>query len=104
MSAPEREVSYGPASAKPPVRLPAGKALCDLLTAANSPMVFGCRNGVCGTCLAKVTARGGVLAPPDGDERDVLEMLCPDEPLARLACRVRLTADIVIEPIKLGVR
>ncbi len=99
----EREVDFGPLARKPPVRLPEGKALCDLLTVENSPVYFGCRNGVCGTCLTKITVRAGTLAPPDADERDVLELLCPDEPAARLACRVRLTADLTVVPIKLGV-
>ncbi len=99
----DHEVSFGEGAKKPPVRLPAGKPLSDLLTAQNSPMVFGCRNGICGTCLAAVTARSGVLAPPDSDERDMLDMLCPDDPKARLACRIRLTADIDITPIKLSI-
>ncbi|MDX6770891.1 MAG: 2Fe-2S iron-sulfur cluster-binding protein [Elusimicrobiota bacterium] len=98
----ERGVDFGPKARKPALRLPEGKLLCDLLTVENSPVYFGCRNGVCGTCLARVTVRSGDLAPPDADEAGVLELLCPDEPKARLACRVRLTADLTVEPLKLG--
>jgi ferredoxin len=100
---PEHEISFGPSALKPPVRRPAGKLLCDVLEPRDSPVVFGCRNGVCGTCLAEVSAAAGTLAPPDADERDVLDMLCPDRPAARLACRVRLSADLLVVPIKLSV-
>lgn len=99
----EHEISFGAGAQKPPVRLSAGKRLADVLTVANSPLFFGCRNGVCGTCLCAVTVRAGELAGPDADERDVLELLCPDEPRARLACRIKLTADLDIVPIKLSV-
>lgn len=99
----EHEISFGANALKPPVRLPAGKNLADALTAANSPVVFGCRSGICGTCLSRATVKAGVLPPPDQDELDVLEILCPNEPKARLACRIKLGADLVIEPIKLSV-
>lgn len=97
------EVSFGEDARKPPVRLPAGKDLSEALTVQNSPILFGCRTGICGTCLSKVTVRSGTLPPPDQDEKDVLEILCPNEPKARLACRIRLSADLSIEPIKLAV-
>lgn len=100
---PDFEVAFGEGSKKPPVRLPAGKNLADLLTVRNSPMYFGCRNGVCGTCLARVTDRSGTLPPPGQDERDVLELLCPAEPKARLACRITLCGDLTVEPLKLAV-
>lgn len=81
--------------------LPHGAHLSEVLTIENSPLLFGCRTGICGTCLARVDARSGELPPPSQDEKDVLELLCPNEPKARLACQIRLSADLTIEPIKL---
>lgn len=100
---PEFEVDFGPDAKKPPVKLPGGKELAEILTVKNSPILFGCRTGICGTCLSKVTVKNGTLPPPDEDEKDVLEILCPNEPKARLACRIRLSCDLTIEPIKLAV-
>jgi ferredoxin len=82
-------------------RLPHGAALSEVLTIENSPLLFGCRTGICGTCIARVEARSGELPPPTEDEKDVLDLLCPNEPKARLACQIRLSADLTIEPIKL---
>jgi ferredoxin len=99
----EFKVDFGPNAKKPPVTLPGGKDLAEVLTVQNSPILFGCRTGICGTCLSKVTDPSGTLPPPDQDEKDVLEILCPDQPKARLACRIRLSCDLTIEPIKLSV-
>lgn len=97
------EVDFGPNAKKPPVRLPGGKNLSEVLTVQNSPILFGCRTGICGTCLTQVTDKGGSLPPASQDEKDVLEILCPDNPKARLACQIKLTCDLTIEPIKLSV-
>jgi len=82
-------------------RLPHGANLSEVLTIENSPLLFGCRTGICGTCISRVEVRAGELPPPAEDEKDVLELLCPNEPKARLACQIRLSADLTIEPIKL---
>ena len=84
-----------------PIRIDAEASLSDILTCANSPVLFGCRTGICGTCIARVDAKGGILPPPSEDEKDVLSLLCPNEPKARLACQIKLSADLTIEPIKL---
>jgi len=94
------EVDFG-ALGKVSGRLPRGAALSEVLTLDNSPLLFGCRTGICGTCLSRVDAKGGTLAPPTEDEKDVLDLLCPNEPKARLACLIKLSADLTIEPIKL---
>lgn len=92
------EVEFGSGAR---ARLPRGANLCETLTIENSPLLFGCRTGICGTCLSRVEVRRGELPPPTVDEKDVLELLCPNEPKARLACLIRLSADLHIEPIKL---
>jgi ferredoxin len=93
------EIDFGSAGA-PRARLPRGTNLSEALTIENSPLLFGCRTGICGTCLSRVEVRRGELAPPTADEKDVLTLLCPNEPKARLACQIRLSADLSIEPIK----
>ncbi|MEL6937931.1 MAG: 2Fe-2S iron-sulfur cluster-binding protein [Cyanobacteria bacterium J06598_1] len=67
------------------------------LTLQNSPILFGCRTGICGTCL--VSASGNIL-PPNEDEQEVLALLAPDFPSARLACQLTPTGDFSLTPLK----
>lgn len=76
-----------------PVCLPKGSNLSEHLTVENSPVLFGCRTGICATCLVEVS---GSLPPPSEDEREVLEIVAPDNPKARLACQIDLTGPISI--------
>ncbi|MEO0351262.1 MAG: 2Fe-2S iron-sulfur cluster-binding protein [Cyanobacteria bacterium P01_A01_bin.15] len=69
--------------------------LADALTIQNSPILFGCRTGICGTCLVTVT---GDAPPPDADEQELLDVLAPDCPSARLACQLDVTHDLEIRP------
>lgn len=69
--------------------------LADKLTVQNSPILFGCRTGICGTCLVTVT---GDVAPPGPDEQELLDILAPDCPNARLACQLDVTHDLEICP------
>jgi ferredoxin len=93
-----------PGSGHPPVRLPGGAPLSAHLTPANSPLLFGCRTGICGTCAVAVTVGdGGALPPPSADEAEVLDVVCPERPGARLACQIDLRADIAVAPVAAGV-
>ena len=65
------------------------------LTIENSPVLFGCRTGICGTCLVEIE---GDISPPNEEEKEILELLAPGNQKARLACQVKLTADIKIKP------
>jgi ferredoxin len=78
-----------------PVELAAGAALSEHLDVGNSPLLFGCRTGICGTCLVRVE---GSLAPPSDEERELLEMLAPGDAQARLGCQIRLVGDIRVAP------
>lgn len=69
--------------------------LCECLTVQNSPVLFGCRTGICGTCLVVVE---GDIPPPNEDEKEVLETLAPSNIRARLACQLKLASDIKITP------
>jgi ferredoxin len=84
------------------VSLERGSILSERLSIANSPLLFGCRTGICGTCLIEVeTQENGELAYPSADEKELLELIAPGNPRARLACQIELRADIRIKYIGL---
>lgn len=78
-----------------PLMLPPHAPLSLHLTAQNSPVLFGCREGVCGSCLIRVDNADG-LAPASAHEAEALAVYAPDLPDARLACQLDLTADIAL--------
>jgi ferredoxin len=90
----EHVISFSPES-HPPINLVAGANLSEYLTAQNSPVLFGCRTGICGTCLIEIEhEENGALPPPSDDELELLEIIASDMPRARLACQIDLRADI----------
>jgi ferredoxin len=82
-----------PGTNYPAITLEPYQNLSEHLTVQNSPVLFGCRTGICGTCLVLVE---GEIPPPSPEEKEVLEMLAPENPQARLACQIALTNDIEI--------
>jgi len=74
-----------------PVDIDIQQPLSVSLTLQNSPILFGCRTGICGTCLVSAT---GDMVPPDPAEREVLEILAPLCPTARLACQIEPTGSL----------
>jgi len=78
-----------------PVEIAEGSNLSEVLTAENSPVLFGCRTGICGTCLSSVDA-AGQLEAPDPEEQEVLEVISEDEPNARLCCQLSISCDLKI--------
>jgi ferredoxin len=101
MAAPARSfrIAFG-ATGRPAVSIEEGMPLSVALTISNSPILFGCRDAICGTCLSKVQAESGALPPQSPEEKELLNILCPNEPKARLACQLKSCADITIEPLK----
>lgn len=92
----EFSISFSPAS-HPGLQLPRGAVLSEHLTISNSPVLFGCRTGICATCLIEVLAQeNGELAEPSEDEKELLDIVAPDNGKARLACQIALRADIRI--------
>ena len=79
----------------PPVRIAEGEHLSEHLTADNTPLLFGCRTGICGTCLVRVE---GPLPPPDDEELELLDVLAPGDAKARLACQLRACHDLCVDP------
>lgn len=101
MSSPteERRISFSHAT-HAPVSLPHGAMLSEHLSVENSPLLFGCRTGICGTCLIEVEeAANGELTEPGTDELELLEIIAPENKRARLACQIALSADIRIRYI-----
>lgn len=82
-----------PGTDYPPVALQPHQNLSEHLTIQNSPVLFGCRTGICGTCLVEVV---GEIPPPQADEREMLDALAVSNPNARLACQIDLTVNIEI--------
>jgi len=82
-----------PGTNYPPINLQSHQNLSEHLTIQNSPVLFGCRTGLCGTCL--VDAIGNIPAAK-ADEREMLDTLAPNVQNARLACQIDLTANIKI--------
>jgi ferredoxin len=78
-----------------PVELAEGSAISEHLDVGNSPLLFGCRTGLCGTCLLRVE---GQLPPPSAEEQELLDLLAPGDPQARLGCQIKLMSDICVGP------
>lgn len=83
-----------PGTEYPPLQLPLHQNLSEQLTVQNSPVLFGCRTGICGTCLVIAI---GAIPPADRTEQELLDLLAPDIANARLACQLDLAADVAIE-------
>lgn len=66
-----------------------GELLSESLDVTNSPILFGCRTGICATCLVRVVDGMAYLPALDEDEAEVLEIYA-EEPHCRLACQLSL--------------
>ena len=80
-----------------PILLDRHQDLAEVLTVQNSPVLFGCRTGICGTCLVLVE---GNVPPPDRDEREMLDILAAELAQARLACQLVLNGDIALSVVE----
>lgn len=90
-----------PGTSFAPVDLPDLASLPLHLTVHNSPLLFGCRSGLCGTCLIEFeTLAGEALLSPDAAEAEALEIYAPGNPRARLACQLVLSADLRLRKIE----
>lgn len=77
------------------VELPQDAKLSEVLNVSNSPVLFGCRTGVCGTCLVEVDEVTLVKLPPQNEtEKELLAIICPENPRARLACQLSASTDL----------
>ena len=77
----------------PPITLQHHQSLSENLTIQNSPVLFGCRTGICGTCLVEVI---GDIPAALADEREMLDTVAPNVENARLACQIEITTNVEI--------
>ena len=77
----------------PPITLQHHQSLSEHLTIQNSPILFGCRTGICGTCLVEVI---GDIPAALADEREMLDTVAPNVENARLACQIEITTNVEI--------
>lgn len=85
-----------PGTDYPPLALQPHKNLSEHLTIQNSPVLFGCRTGICGTCLVEVI---GDILPAQPDEHEMLETLAANYPYARLACQLDVTGNVELRKV-----
>ncbi|MBD2359357.1 (2Fe-2S)-binding protein [Tolypothrix sp. FACHB-123] len=86
-----------PGTDYPPLNLQPHQNLSEHLTIQNSPVLFGCRTGICGTCLVEAI---GDIPPPQTDEQEMLDTFAPNNPHARLACQIELIANVEIRKLE----
>lgn len=73
-----------------------GEFLSESLDVMNSPILFGCRTGICATCLVRVVEGMENLPPLGEDEEEVLEIYA-EQPHCRLSCQLQLKGDVKLE-------
>ena len=71
--------------------------MVDVCRDAGSSVPFGCRNGVCGTCITKVVSGKDNLSSMDSRERQTLELFGALDGDHRLMCRCRLLGDVTLD-------
>ncbi len=78
------------------VEAPAGSRLLDIAQAHDQPLEGTCEGAMaCSTCHVLITgADAALLPPPSAEEEDMLDFAVGAGRASRLACQVRLTADI----------
>lgn len=81
------------------LELESGVDLSRQLDATSSPILFGCRTGICGTCLVNILEGKDNTNPPSDDERELLEIIAEDYDQPRLACQLKCQGDISLEYI-----
>jgi ferredoxin len=75
-----------------------GVELSKQLDSTNSPILFGCRTGICGTCLLNVEEGKENCNDIGEDETELLEIIS-EEPNARLGCLIKCSGNIKVKYI-----
>jgi len=83
-----------------PVSVPEEINLSQVLTALNSPVLFGCRTGICGSCLVQIEEGVDALNVAAPEEKEALLLYAPANAKARLACQVVLNCNICLKKIE----
>jgi ferredoxin len=77
------------------LRVRRGAALVDVADDHDTDLEFGCRDGICGTCIMTILKGGENLSRVSVAERDTLENF-DASPAQRLACQVKILGDVEI--------
>jgi 2Fe-2S ferredoxin len=75
--------------------------LTDVCDEQSVSLLFGCREANCGTCLIEVLAGSDQLSPVTRHEQEMLEILAPDHPHARLACQCAVRGNVSVRALDL---
>jgi ferredoxin len=76
-----------------------GAELSKALNAVNSPILFGCRTGICGTCLVEVMDGSELDKKSNEDEKELLDIISDGQAPYRLACQMRMNNDCTLKYI-----
>lgn len=91
-------LSFGDSN-KAPVDLKEGDNLSEKLTIHNSPILFGCRIGICGTCAIEVIESDSPLPERTRDEKEFLENMAPGQDQIRLACQIHINTNMKVRKV-----
>jgi ferredoxin len=79
------------------VVVPAGTRVIEISDKVNSGIIYGCREGDCGTCIMKVVSGWENLTKPSILEDKVLRENFAGQQF-RLACQAQVLGDVVVRP------
>ena len=82
------------------VEVASGQSLTDICDQYPTSLLFGCRDGACGTCLIEVVEGIDHLDAVTEVERDMLTVMAEGNQQARLACQCTVRGDIRIRSLK----
>jgi ferredoxin len=67
----------------------------------DTPLMFGCKEGICGTCKIRVLENPQNISPMRPHEQDFLQKISA-RPNERLACQTQVLGDVAIEIADFG--
>ena len=79
------------------VNVPVGTRVIEVSEKVGASLIYGCREGDCGTCLMKVEEGWNNLTEPSVIEEKVLRENMAGKH-CRLACQAQVLGDIAVKP------
>ncbi len=79
------------------VSVPVGVRVIEISEKVGSGLIYGCREGDCGTCLMKVISGADNLSTPSVVEEKVLRDNHAGRD-TRLACQAQVLGDVTVKP------